>query len=142
MFTGEYRHSVDDKGRIAVPAKFRAQIEEGAVVSRWLDACLAIHTRTGWDQLAAKVAGLPITDSGSRLFQRYVFAGAFEAGLDRQGRVVVPAYLRDWAGLEGEAVIVGSRDHAEIWSPARWDDYRRALEDPESLAQALDGLGI
>ena len=142
MFTGEYRHSVDDKGRIAVPAKFRAQIEEGAVVSRWLDACLAIHTRTGWDQLAAKVAGLPITDSGSRLFQRYVFAGAFEAGLDRQGRVVVPAYLRAWAGLEGEAVIVGSRDHAEIWSPARWDDYRRALEDPDSLAQALDGLGI
>ena len=142
MFTGEYRHSVDDKGRIAVPAKFRAQIEEGAVVSRWLDACLAIHTRTGWDQLAAKVAGLPITDAGSRLFQRYVFAGAFEAGLDRQGRVVVPAYLREWAGLEGEAVIVGSRDHAEIWSPARWDDYRRALEDPDSLAQALDGLGI
>jgi MraZ protein len=142
VFTGEYRHSVDDKGRIAVPAKFRAQIEEGAVVSRWLDACLAIHTRTGWDQLAAKVAGLPITDSGSRLFQRYVFAGAFEAGLDRQGRVVVPAYLRDWAGLEGEAVIVGSRDHAEIWSPERWDDYRRALEDPDSLAQALDGLGI
>jgi MraZ protein len=142
VFTGEYRHSVDDKGRIAVPAKFRAQIEEGAVVSRWLDACLAIHTRTGWEQLAAKVAGLPITDAGSRLFQRYVFAGAFEADLDRQGRVVVPAYLREWAALEGEAVIVGSRDHAEIWAPARWDDYRRALEDPESLAKALDGLGI
>jgi MraZ protein len=142
VFTGEYRHSVDDKGRVAVPAKFRAQIEEGAVVSRWLDACLAIHTRTGWEQLSTKVAGLPITDAGSRLFQRYVFAGAFEADLDRQGRVVVPAYLREWAGLGSEAVIVGSRDHAEIWSPARWDDYRRALEDPDSLAQALDGLGI
>jgi MraZ protein len=142
VFTGEYRHSVDDKGRVAVPAKFRAQIEDGAVVSRWLDACLAIHTRAGWEALAAKVAGLPITDAGSRLFQRYVFAGAFEADLDRQGRVVVPAYLREWAALEGEAVIVGSRDHAEIWAPARWDDYRRALEDPESLAQALEGLGI
>jgi MraZ protein len=142
VFTGEFRHSVDDKGRVAVPARFRAQIEEGAVVSRWLDACLAIHTRTGWEQLAAKVAALPITDAGSRLFQRYVFAGAFELDLDRQGRVVVPAYLREWAGLEGEAVIVGSRDHAEIWAPARWDDYRRALEDPDSLAQALDGLGI
>jgi len=142
VFTGEYRHSVDDKGRIAVPAKFRAQLAGGAVVSRWLDACLAIHTREGWDALAAKVAGLPISDSGSRLFQRFVFAGAFEADLDRQGRVVVPAYLREMAGLEDEAVIVGSRDHAEIWSPARWNDYRRALEDPDSLAKALDGLGI
>jgi MraZ protein len=142
VFTGEFRHSVDDKGRVAVPAKFRAQVEDGAVVSRWLDGCLAIHTRSGWDLLSSKVAALPITDSGSRLFQRVVFAGAFEADLDRQGRVVVPAYLREWAGLEGEAVIVGSRDHGEIWAPARWDDYRRALDDPESLAKALDGLGI
>ena len=142
MFTGEYRHSVDDKGRIAVPAKFRTQLEDGAVISRWLDACLAIHTRAGWDLLATKVAGLPITDAAARLFQRYVFAGAFEAGLDRQGRVVVPAYLREWAGLHGEAVVVGSRDHAEIWAPPRWDDYRTALESPDELAKALEGLGI
>jgi MraZ protein len=142
VFTGEYRHTVDDKGRIAVPSKFRAQLDDGAVVSRWLDDCLAIHTKSGWDALAEKTARLPISDAGSRLFQRYVFAGAFEADLDRQGRVVVPAYLRDWAGLAGEAVIVGSRDHAEIWAPDRWDDYRRALEDPSRLAQALDGLGI
>src|SRR3954471_1919561 len=105
MFTGEYRHSVDDKGRLAVPSRFRAQLDAGLVVSRWLDACLAIHTRTGWDALATKVAGLPISDAASRLFQRYVFAGAFEAELDRQGRVVVPAFLREWAGLDGEAVI-------------------------------------
>jgi MraZ protein len=142
VFTGEYRHSVDDKGRIAVPSKFRAQLEGGAVVSRWLDACLAIHTRTGWDALADKVATLPIADEGARLFQRFIFAGAVETSLDGQGRVLVPAYLRDMAGLDAEAVVVGSRDHAEIWAPARWDDYRRSLEDPESLAQALQGLGI
>ena len=142
MFTGEYRHSVDDKGRIAVPAKFRAQLAGGAVVSRWLDGCLAIHTREGWDALAVKVAGLPISEPGSRLFQRFVFAGAIEAELDRQGRVVVPAFLRESAELGTEAVVVGSRDHAEIWSPARWDDYRRGLDDPNALAQALDGLGI
>jgi MraZ protein len=142
VFTGEYRHSVDDKGRIAVPSKFRAQLEGGAVVSRWLDTCLAIHTRAGWDELADKVATLPIADEGARLFQRFIFAGAVETSLDGQGRVLVPAYLRDMAGLDAEAVVVGSRDHAEIWAPARWDDYRRSLEDPESLAQALQGLGI
>ena len=142
MFTGEYRHSVDDKGRIAVPAKFRAQLESGAVVSRWLDACLAIHTRPGWEELAGRVAGLPITDPNSRLFTRYVFAGAVEAELDRQGRVVVPAYLREWAGLGADAVIVGSRDHAEIWEPSRWAAYARALDDPDELTRAFSGLGI
>ena len=142
MFTGEYRHSVDDKGRMAVPSKFRAQLDEGAVVSRWLDECLAIHTQGGWQSLADKVAELPLTDPGARLFQRYIFAGASEAELDRQGRVLLPASLRQYAGLAGDAVIVGSRDHAEIWAPARWDDYRRGLEDPDTLAQALTGLGI
>lgn len=142
MFTGEYRHTVDDKGRLAVPAKFRTQLEDGAVISRWLDACLAIHTRVGWEALAAKVASLPITDASSRLFTRYVFAGAVEAELDRQGRVVVPAYLREWAGLTADAVVVGSRDHAEIWEPQRWAEYARTLDDPQELARALQGLGI
>ncbi len=142
MFTGEYRHTVDDKGRIAVPAKFRAQLAEGAFVSRWLDQCLAIHTREGWDALAERVAGLPVTDQGARVFQRFIFGGAVEAELDRQGRVLVPAFLRDAAELGGEAVVIGSRDHIEIWAPARWDDYRRALDDPQALAEAIEGLGI
>jgi MraZ protein len=142
VFTGEYRHSVDGKGRIAVPSRFRAQLEGGAVVSRWLDECLAIHTRAGWDELAAKVATLPITDPSARLFSRVIFAGAVEATLDGQGRVLVPNYRREMAGLEAEAVVVGSRDHAEIWAPARWDDDRRGLEDPDTLAAALQGLGI
>ena len=90
-----------------------------------------------------KVATLPITDAGARLFQRFIFAGAVESTLDGQGRVLVPAYLREMAGLEAEAVVVGSRDHAEIWAPARWDDYRRALEDPDALAAGpRQGLGI
>lgn len=142
MFTGEYRHTVDDKGRIAVPSKFRAQLEDGAVVSRWLDECLAIHTRAGWDELATKVAALPITDTAARLFQRFVFAGAAEVDLDRQGRVLVPAFLRESIALGGDAVVVGSRDHAEIWAPAVWDGYRRGLDDPQELARAFEGLGI
>jgi MraZ protein len=142
VFTGEYRHTVDDKGRIAVPAKFRVQLGAGAVVSRWLDACLAIHTRTGWDELATKVAALPITDQASRRFQRFVFAGAAEVELDRQGRILLPAFLRESIDLGSEAVVVGSRDHAEIWVPATWATYGQVLDDPQELAEAFQGLGI
>jgi MraZ protein len=142
VFTGEYRHSVDDKGRLAVPARFRAQLAEGVFISKWIDGCLAIHTRHGWDELAARFAAAPLTDARARLFQREVFGGAVEAELDRQGRVLVPAFLREAAGLDEEAVIVGSRDHAEIWSPARWATYRQAMDDPQAFAQAIQGLGI
>jgi MraZ protein len=142
VFTGEFRHTVDDKGRLAVPARFRAQLEGGAVVSRWIDGCLAIHTRTGWDALAARVAGLPITDAGARLFQRQIFGGALEAELDRQGRVLLPAYLREEAGLREEALVVGARDHAEIWAPDRWAEYSRTMQDPSAFAEAISGLGI
>ena len=142
MFTGEYRHTVDDKGRIAVPAKFRVQLGAGAVVSRWLDACLAIHTEQGWEALAAKVAALPITDQSARRFQRLIFAGAAEVELDRQGRILLPAYLREHIDLGNEAVVVGSRDHAEIWVPATWATYAQGLEDPDELAEAFQGLGI
>ncbi len=142
MFTGEYRHAVDVKGRIAVPARFRAQLDGGAVVARWLDTCLAIFPMAAWEELSAKVGSLPMTDSNARLLQRQLFAGAFETELDRQGRVLVPQGLRAFAGLEDEAMVLGSRDHAEIWAPARWDTYSESLDDPDAFAQAIAGLGI
>ena len=142
MFTGEYRHTVDEKGRLAVPSRFRAQLDGGLVVSRWLENCLAIHTRAGWEALSEKVATLPVTDANARLFERFIFAGAAEATLDGQGRVLIPAYLREMAGLATDAVVVGTRDHAEIWAPDRWEPYRRSLEDPAALAEAIGGLGI
>ena len=142
VFTGEYRHSVDDKGRLAVPARFRAQLGEGAFVSGWIDGCLAIFPKRDWDALADKGAAIPIADAGGRTFSRFLFAGAFEVDLDRQGRLVVPARLRDWAELKTEAVVVGARDHAEIWAPARWESYRAEMESPDALAQHLTGLGI
>ena len=142
MFTGEYRHTVDDKGRLAVPARFRPQLAAGAVVSRWIDGCLAIHDQAGWEALSTRVAALPVTDAAARLFQRQIFAGAFDAELDRQGRILIPSYLRDEAGLAADAVVAGIRDHAEIWAPARWDDYRKAMTDPKTFADAIAGLGI
>ena len=142
MFTGEYRHTVDDKGRIAVPVKFRAQLDPGSMVSGWLDACLAIHTEGRLGRPVGKgrrpadhrseIAPLPAVRVLARV----------EAEMDKQGRVLLPAYLRESIGLGGDAVVVGSRDHAEIWAPDRWDAYRRALDDPQELAKAFEGLGI
>ena len=127
---------------MAVPSKFRTQLEDGAFVSRWIDACLAIFPRHEWDALATRTAALPISDAGARTFSRFLFASAFEVDLDRQGRMVIPPSLRAWADLGNEAVIVGNLNHAEMWSPARWEDYRRDMESADALAQHLTGLGI
>ena len=142
MFTGEYRHSVDEKGRVAIPARFRGQLEEGAFVSRWIDLCLAVFPRSAWDALASRVGALPVADAGARTFSRFLFSGAFEVDLDRQGRIVVPAALREWAGLGGDAVVVGARDHIELWEPARWETYSAGMNSPDVLAAHLQGLGI
>jgi len=142
MFTGEYRHAIDEKGRVAVPIRFRAPLAGGALVSRWLDACLALFPTAAWEELAAKVAALPIGDAGARTFSRFIYSGAFDVDLDRQGRFVVPATLRAWADLSGDAVIVGARDHVEIWAPGRWAAYSAEMDSPDVVAAHLDGLGI
>jgi len=142
MFTGEYHHAVDEKGRVAVPARFRAELAGGALVSKWIDGCLALHPKSAWDALAGKVSTLPITEPGARTFQRFIFGTAFEVELDRQGRLVVPQVLREFAGLGTEAVVVGSRDHLEIWSPERWQSYSAQMDEPDELARNLQGLGI
>ncbi len=142
MFTGEYRHSVDGKGRVAVPARFRTQLVGGAFVARWIDECLGIFPREAWDAFAAKVAALPVTNPSARTFSRFIFSGAFEVELDAQGRVVVPQGLREWAGLGTDAVVVGSRDHIELWEPDRWARYSAAMTSPDVLAEHLQDLGI
>lgn len=142
MFTGEYRHTVDDKGRLAVPVRFRGDLALGAVVSKWIDGCAALFPRAAWDELAAKAAALPVTNEGARAFQRFLFGTAFEIELDRQGRLVVPAVLRHFAGLGAEAVVVGARDHLELWSPDRWQAFSERMDRPEVLAEYFQGLGI
>jgi MraZ protein len=142
VFTGEYRHAVDEKGRVAVPVRFRPDLAGGAFVSKWIDGCLAIHPRAAWDALATKVGALPVTDGNARVFSRYIFGAAFEVDVDRQGRLLLPDVLRSFAKLEKEAVIVGSRDHVELWSPQLWEQYSARMDDPDVLAEHLQGLGI
>ena len=143
MFTGEYRHSVDAKGRLAVPAQFRAQLDGGAFVSRWLDACLAIWPRAAGSASRRRSRRCPtVENAGARAFSRFVFASAVEIEFDAQGRVRAPG-LPPRGGRAGGrgGRSSGSLDHAEIWAPAGWDDYRQALEDPDALARHLAGLG-
>jgi MraZ protein len=122
--------------------RFRADLLQRAMVSKWIDGCLALFPGAAWDELAAKASALPITSEGARIFQRFLFGAAFEIELDRQGRLVVPAVLRQFAGLGSDAVIVGSRDHLEIWSPAAWSAFSTRMDQPELLAEHLQGLGI
>ncbi len=142
MFIGEYRHIVDEKGRIAVPARFRMQLAETVVVARWLDACLAVFPQSEFERLAARVTALPLGDPAARTMRRQVFGFAYEVEPDRQGRVLIPPQLREWAGLTNEAVVVGGHDHVELWAPDRWASYSAEMSAPEVLAEHLQGLGF
>jgi MraZ protein len=142
MFTGEYRHSVDAKGRVAIPARFRLQLEEGAVVVRWVDGCAAIFPRSAFEALAAKVSVLPLSDANARGFSRFISSSAFDVERDSQGRIVLPAAIRDWAGLATDAVVVGAWDHVELWAPDRWASVQKNLDSADALASQLTGLGL
>jgi MraZ protein len=111
VFTGEFRHAIDGKGRIAVPARFRAELATGAHVCRWLDNCVAIFPDQAWQKLADLASEQRYADAGARAFSRFLFSGAFEVELDGQGRVVLPASLRQFGSLQSDAVVVGAADH-------------------------------
>jgi MraZ protein len=144
FLTGEFRHALDDRGRVAVPARFRGRLGEGATLARWLDRCLGLFPQDEWEELAAKLRGLPLTNPRAREFARFMSSGAVEVDLDRQGRVLVPSYLREYAGItEGEVVVVGALNRLELWAPSAWQPYRAKIEDePEALAEHLADLGI
>ncbi len=144
FLTGEFRHALDDRGRIAIPSRFRARLAEGATLARWLDRCLGLFPAEEWNVLAEKLRALPMTNPNAREFARFMSSGAVDVELDRQGRLLVPSYLREYAGLtEGEAVVVGALNRLEIWAPGAWQPYRTRIENaPEELAAHLQDLGI
>ncbi len=144
FLTGEFRHALDDRGRVAIPSRFRARLAEGATLARWLDRCLVVFPAEEWNVLAEKLRALPMTNPNAREFARFMSSGAVDVELDRQGRLLVPSYLREYAALtEGEVVVVGALNRLEIWAPSAWQPYRTRIEDaPEELAAQLAELGI
>lgn len=137
MFLGEFLHSVDAKGRVAIPARFRSKIERGAVLTRGVDACLYIYPMEVWEQKARELDAANINPRQRRMIERRFFGMAFELELDAQGRIVVPVKLRQYAGLNGEAVVVGARERFEIWSSANWQAYTEEMSEED-----LSGLPL
>jgi len=143
MFIGEYSHSLDDKGRLAIPTKFRHELTKGAVVTRGLDNCLFLYTKTEWQKLAEKLAALPISQSDSRAFGRMMLAGAMDVKMDKQGRVILPEYLRKFASLKKKTIITGLFNRLEIWDESKWNVYKSKTESASNeIAERMGELGI
>jgi MraZ protein len=139
MLLGEYEHTLDDKNRITLPAKFRASFAAGVVVTRGMDGCLYAYRLEDWDKLVeSRLAGLdPLSQEGRRM-HRFFFSGAAEAELDRQGRVMIPAALIEHAGLGRNVVVAGVRDHLELWDGAAWRKEMKEVEgSAEDVAERL-----
>ncbi len=142
MFSGEYEHAVDDKGRLIIPAKFRADLAEGLFVTRGLDGCLFIFPPDTWEALSEKVANLSLVQASARLFSRMIYSGT-ECKLDKQGRILLPPPLREHADIESEVVVTGVNSRLEIWSKKRWQEQTiRMEEESGSIAEQLASLGI
>lgn len=143
MFLGEYQHNLDTKGRIAIPSKFRQQLSGKAIITRGLDRCLFVFTSKEWETFAQKIIALPIARSDSRAFTRLMLAEATDVEVDKQGRVLVPAYLREYARLGKEAVITGLYNRFEIWNSDSWKEYKSKTESSgDDIAEKLGELGI
>jgi MraZ protein len=144
VFTGQDLHTFDEKGRLTLPAKYRDDLEKGVVVTRSVvEPCLLVFTRQQWEVVGQRCGDLNSLDDDARRVARYLFANAAELVPDRQGRVIVPERLRTWAGLDGEALILGSNIRLEIWSAERWAALNDELEaNPDLLKASARQLGI
>lgn len=143
MFKGEYNHTVDTKGRLIVPAKFREMLGDTFVVTKGLDGCLFVYPNEEWTNIENKFREIPLTTKDARKFSRFFFAGAADCEVDKQGRILIPSVLREFAGLKKEVVLVGVLNRIEIWSRERWlgeNEYEDMDEVAEHMAEL--GLGI
>lgn len=140
MFLGQYTHNIDDKGRLTIPARFRGELAAGLVVTCGFDRNLMVFPMSEWEKLAEKISAQPLSNESVREFRRRVFSQAVDLEPDRQGRILLPQNLRNFAGIDGEAVIAGMYDYVEIWSTSAWDAVRENIDNSDT--QRWADLGI
>ena len=143
MFIGEHQHSLDEKGRLIVPSKFREDLGYEFVITKGLDHCLFVYPKNEWEVIEEKLKTLPLTNKDARAFIRFFFSGASECTLDKQGRVLIPSNLREHSQLEKEAIVIGVSTRIEIWSKEKWESYN---DDDnlsyDAIAEKMAELGI
>ncbi len=143
VFIGEFSHTVDPKGRLAVPYRFRRALGKGAVITRGTDHNLVIYPPQTWRALAQKLASLPMSNPSAVTFARFMFSGALEVNFDRQGRVLIPAYLRDWAKIKDKAVVVGLYNKIELWQSSFWANQQKQIsQNQDKILSQLADLGV
>jgi len=143
MFIGEYSHSIDPKKRLAVPIKFRSEIKNKVVITRGLDKCLFVYPMKVWEEIAGKLGTLPVGEATTRSFIRLMLSGAVDAEVDKQGRILIPDYLKNYAGLIKHVVITGVYNRLEIWDEIKWKNYRNTSEkNTDEIAEQLGKLGV
>lgn len=141
MFMGEYSHTIDPKGRLIIPSKFREQLGDEFVLTKGLDGCLSIYPMDEWGKFEEQLRSLPLTNKNARTFSRFFVAGATSCELDKQGRILVPGTLREFAGLEKDVVLTGNINRIEIWSKQKWSE-NSDYDDMDAIAEGLQDLGI
>ena len=139
MLIGEYSHNIDVKGRVNFPAKLREDLGQRFIITKGLDDCLFVYSAEGWAELERKIKELPM--SKARDIQRYLFSGACEVEPDKQGRILIPANLREFAGLDKDVLIIGASNRAEIWNKQKWENACSGLTS-ETIVQVMDELGF
>ncbi len=143
MLIGEFIHTIDEKNRISLPAKFRKEMGADLVITPGLDNCLFIFTKKEWQKISEKLSGFSMLSSDNRSFNRFMFGGATEVTVDSIGRLLLPDFLKERASLKGKAALVGVQNRLEVWNDKLWSDYKKKVEkQADSLAEKLGGAGV
>ena len=143
MFIGEYIHSIDNKKRLAIPARFRKELGEKTILTRGLDNCLFLYPEEEWKNLAQKLSQLSMGQVSARSFTRLILSGAVEVEFDNLGRILIPDYLKNYAGLKKKIVVAGVLNRLEIWDQENWERYKQEIEkNNEAIAEKLGELGM
>lgn len=142
MFIGEYQHTIDPKNRIFIPSKFREDLGERFVITKGLDNCLYAYTMEEWANLEQKLKSLPLSSREARAFARFIFSGAVDCVPDKQGRVILPANLIEYANIKKDVVTIGVSTRFEIWSKENWEAYNNSNVDFDQISEKMFELGI